>query len=150
MGGMKYYGFNQYHIDTEVTRPKDTVHNTIGYALMGLIGELGEVVENFTLDPQTDEEKAMYAKLRDFQILASEIEALKKHIRKQQAITFPAAQHTLHETVEELGGVYWYLNNLADLAGTSMVDVAQSNAEMLQRRFSNNPGWMTNGGVKTH
>ena len=147
---MTDYGFNQYHADTEITRPKDTVHNTIGYALFGLIGELGEVVENFALDPQTDEEKVMYRKLREFQVLASEIEALKKHIRKQQTITFPNPQHALHETVEELGGVYWYLNNLAMLSGTSMEDVAKTNAEMLQRRFGNNPGWMTNGGVKTH
>lgn len=144
------YAFDQYHSDTEITRPKTTVHNTIGYALLGLIGELGEVVQNFDLAPQTDEELVIHRKLREFQTLAAEIEALKKHIRKQQAITFPKARHTLHETVEELGGVYWYLNNLADLTGTSMDAVAQANAEMLQRRFANNPEWMTNGGVKTH
>lgn len=144
------YTFNRYHSDTEITRPKTTVHNTIGYALLGLIGELGEVVQNFDLNPQTDEELVVHRKLQEFQVLAAEIETLKKHIRKQQAITFPKAQHTLHETVEELGGVYWYLNNLADLTGTTMEDVAEINANMLQRRFANNPEWMTNGGVKTH
>jgi NTP pyrophosphatase (non-canonical NTP hydrolase) len=149
---MSEYTFDQYHQETEHTRKATgTVHNTVGYALLGLIGELNELIRSLDWDNASTIIGDMEAVqlLAEFTSLAEQIEAKKKEIRNKQIQFLPDLNPT-SETKEELGGVYWYLNNLADLTGLSMADVAESNQQMLAKRFANNPGWLTNGGVKTH
>lgn len=149
---MSNYSFNEYHEKTDFTRNNGTVHNTNGYALLGLIGELGEVVSEFVCSDTPDtlpfEELQALKLISEFEELAKKIEALKKVIRKKQVVILSDLKPS-DKLTEELGGVYWYLNNLADLNGLKMADVAQANQEMLDRRFKANPDWMK-GGVKTH
>jgi NTP pyrophosphatase (non-canonical NTP hydrolase) len=149
---MSEYTFDQYHQETEFSRKVTgtdhrTLHNTVGYALLGLIGEMGEVVSSLDWNntPTIIGDMEAVQLLAEFTSLAERIEAKKKEIRKAQIQFLPDLNPT-SETKEELGGVYWYLNNLADLTGLSMADVAESNQQMLAKRFANNPGWMTNGG----
>lgn len=151
------YSFDQYHESTEFTRSATgTVHNSIGYALLGCIGELGEVVDSIIISDDISDyeslnviDKQAITLMQNFLALAQEIEAFKKMIRKKQLTVLEFCEPS-EDTKEELGGLYWYTNNLADQCGLSMANVAQANQEMLAARFKANPGWMTNGGVKLH
>jgi NTP pyrophosphatase (non-canonical NTP hydrolase) len=151
---MSEYSFQQYHNETEFTRNSpDSNHNTIGYALLGLIGEVGEVVQSldiYDVEITSEDENAAIKLLLEFQALAEKIETLKKRIRNQQTPVLAEVGFIPEELTEEMGGVYWYLNNLATQAGLSMATVAEANKALLKRRWDNNPRWMTNGGVKTH
>ena len=144
------YSFDQYNDDTDFTRNNETSHNTSGYGLLGLIGELGEVIDNLSDLPEivSERESEVLDILQEFSDLAQRVEVLKKSIRKEQSVVLPNA--TISNSVEELGGVYWYLNNIAGLNGVKMSDVAKANYDLLYNRFQSNPGWMTNGGIKTH
>lgn len=148
---MSDYSFNDYNEQTDFTRKG--IHTTSAYTLLGLIGELGEVVKEFNL-PDEDSVKLNQVEsefvdlLFDFVYLATKIEAFKKQIRKDEIVLLPDVKFT-DKLTEEAGGVYWYLNSLVGLNGLKMADVAQANQEMLDRRFKANPDWMK-GGVKTH
>lgn len=146
------YSFEQYHDDTIFTRHNE--HNTIAYAILGCIGELGEVLESLkaqnyqgAYDSLSAIDKQAFELLANFQALAEEIEAFKKRVRKEQLTVLPQLQPTA-DTLEELGGLYWYLNNLTDRCGLCMETVARRNRDLLIARFHANPEWMTNGGKK--
>ena len=148
------YTFDRYHRDTDFTRNgPDIKHNTTAYALLGLIGELGEIAagldrEAFTKTQASIESEEFIKLIAQFVVLSKQVEAFKKYIRKEQVVLFPGI--AIDNLSEELGGVYWYLNNLANLNSLGMTDVARTNQQLLKRRFDTNPGWMANDGPKEH
>lgn len=147
----EYYTFGDYNIDTKDTRKGK--HNTLGYGCLGLIGELGElmveIVERLP-EPISEDEAIALEKIEQFIILSVEIESLKKTIRAKDNPIFvnPNINHS-EELIEEIGGIFWYLNDVTEKLALSLGAIAYENQKMLRKRFNTNPGWMVSG-IKTH
>ena len=155
---MSEYSFDQYNTDTQFTRDStDNKHLNSIYALLGLIGEVGEVAVNIDRQSLKDvsefpelkpNDLAVVSLLAEFIEIAIKIEAFKKHIRKEQVPVLDGV--SINNLFEEIGGVLWYLNTLAGLSDIKLSAISQDNVSMLEKRFDANPEWMTNGGIKTH
>ncbi len=142
------YSFNDYSADIEQTRKG--IHNTVAYNCLGLIGELGELVTEIihTLPESSSEiELEVLKELNNFVHLSRRIELLKKNIRKAQikALNLESLPDDKSKLEEELGGIIWYLDTLANNLKISLGDAAYKNQEMLIKRFNHNPNWMTKG-----
>ena len=146
------YSFNQY--SEEIKNTRQGTHNTLAYNCLGLIGELGELIEKIlecVLPDSEDElEEEILYELIQFATAACRAESLKKRIRKMQIQPFshaliPQGGVNAEELQEELGDVLWYLDTLASNMKTSLAAVAYQNQAKLEQRFLYNPGWLIDG-----
>ena len=121
------YSFSDYTNDTAFTRELGNPIDA-GYALLGLLGETGEVLEatgfyNDLFDcPDT-----LVGHLMD-------AENLKKEVRAGIAKAPKIDRTDTTNIRKELGDVLWYLNTLALSLGFTLEEIACLNVEKLQKR----------------
>lgn len=121
------FSFSDYTNSTTFTR---SLGNPLspGYAILGLLGETGEVLEVLGFNNELfDCPDTLAGHLTD-------AEMLKKEVRTGKT---PAPHVTVCDktnAMKELGDVLWYLNTLALSLGFTLEEVALLNVEKLQKR----------------
>ena len=140
------YEFDEYQVNVLRTANRELNWNeTVENCLLGLIGELGEVVEQLNGNSEV---------LLKFVEIAKVAEALKKQkyhgktvelenlngeqynlfYYSNRIITFlPTTEHG--ELTKELGDTLYYLTWLIDTCGLELSEVAQLNVEKLRKRY---------------
>lgn len=121
------YSFSDYTNDTTFTRELGNPL-TPGYAILGLLGETGEMLEAVGFyDDLFDCPNTLAGHLMD-------AEHMKKEVRTGKA---KAPQIKLYDTTNvtrEMGDVLWYLNTLALCFGLTLEEVARVNVDKLKAR----------------
>jgi NTP pyrophosphatase (non-canonical NTP hydrolase) len=121
------YSFSDYTNDTTFTRE---LGNPIspGYAILGLLGETGEVLEAAGFyDDLFDCPDTLVGHLMD-------AENMKKDVRTGKTKAPQVELYDKTDVKKELGDVLWYLNTLALSLGFTLEEVALLNVEKLQKR----------------
>lgn len=140
------YEFDEYQANVLRTANRDLNWNeTVENCLLGLIGELGEVVEQLNGNSEI---------LLQFVKIAKVAEVLKKtkyhgktanpngltndqaalFYSSNQIISFmPTTEHG--ELTKELGDTLYYLTWLIDTCGLELSEVAQTNVDKLRKRY---------------
>ena len=122
------YSFSDYTKDTQFSRELGNPI-TPGYAILGLLGETGEMLEEAGFyDDLFDHPDTLAGHLMD-------AEYFKKEVRTGEA---KAPKVNLYTTnlKKELGDVLWYLNTLALTLGFTLEEVALINVDKLQKRHA--------------
>jgi hypothetical protein len=154
--------FTEYHTKTEFTRQGKNVCKV--YALLGLIGEVGEVVFECTQEIETlhppdsickDIERDGLDILTQVLGVCEKAEFYKKAYRKylldgftKPFFDYETTTDYTENLIKEFGGVYWYLDCLVNLHGFDLGDVATVNYNQLKNRFEQNATWTNGQGVK--
>lgn len=121
------YSFNDYTNATAFTRDLGNPLSA-GYAILGLLGETGEVLDAAGFyDELFDCPDTLAGHLMD-------AENLKKEIRTGNAKAPQVKLYDKTNIKKELGDVLWYLNTLALSLGFTLEEVALLNVDKLQTR----------------
>jgi NTP pyrophosphatase (non-canonical NTP hydrolase) len=123
------YSFSDYTNDTSFTRELGNPLSP-GYAILGLLGETGEVLEATGFyDDIFDCPDSLVGHLKD-------AEHIKKEVRTGKVEAPQIKLFDKTPTMKEMGDVLWYLNTLALSLGFTLEEVALLNVEKLQKRHS--------------
>ena len=124
------YSFEDYTNATSFTRDLGNPI-TPAYALLGLLGETGEVLDSLKFYHSLYESPdTLMGHLEDAEYHKKE---LRKGTSSNEALPDIEATNP-EQTKKELGDVLWYLNTLALSLGFTLEEVARLNVDKLQKR----------------